>query len=361
MAIEIRELAEGENTRANEFYNRMYQSNRSIEEFNWEFLNGPAGKAVYVIALDTEMDNKIVGAHCVIPLYMVDNKGNTILTAKSEEVIVDPEYRKNNTFLKIEKLLFDKVHELKINYLWGFSYEELHHKLLKFDMPYRAVQGLLVLKPAKAYTFLSALNAGNKATDKIKIAGLSLLSAASGLKRLLASKVLAGYEFSSERNVDKTKLFNNSVGKEHTAYFLRQDAAYLQWRLYDNPCGNTYSEYQIYKEGALVGDLIVNIRKAEGIAYIEQMLFDEKIDSAALLQFIVHCIAEIQKHPVSLIRYWGFRTNDQNKRQIELLEKAGFYFLNRGILFVWKHLKTAPEKVNHTHIVLSRMYTQGNA
>ena len=36
----------------NSFYNRIYQSNRTIEQFLWEFNDGPFGRSIYVIAED---------------------------------------------------------------------------------------------------------------------------------------------------------------------------------------------------------------------------------------------------------------------------------------------------------------------
>ena len=46
----------------NAFYNKMYSASRTIEQFYWEFHNGPFGAAIYVVAVD---EDKIVGTNCV--------------------------------------------------------------------------------------------------------------------------------------------------------------------------------------------------------------------------------------------------------------------------------------------------------
>jgi hypothetical protein len=295
MSIEIRELQVEDYGKANDFYNRMHSSNHPLEEFNWEFLNGPCGKAIFSVAVDTENDDRVVGGHSVIPIEMVDNKGNIYFTAKSEGILIDPEFRKNFTFLKIEKLLFDKTNEQKIKYLWGFTHDEVHPKLMRFDMPFRSNQGMRVLSPFGAASYLSSLNPANKAISRLKILMLCLFSWVKGMAPLFRSREYAKYTFSEEKLVDKTNLFKSSVDPNDTFYFIHQDKKFLQWRLYDNPHPNDYKEFHLYKEGRLVADVIVNIRKKERIAFIEQILTSTELNEKIVLSFLDQCISEIKK------------------------------------------------------------------
>lgn len=75
----------------NVFYNKFNKTNRSISDFIWEFKQAPAGKAIYVIAKDAD-SNRIVGTQCAIPIYLYTHAGEVVLSAKSEDTLVDPEY-----------------------------------------------------------------------------------------------------------------------------------------------------------------------------------------------------------------------------------------------------------------------------
>lgn len=88
--IEVRLANDGDIDQINAFYNRIYGKNRTKEQFIWEFNSSPAGKALYIIA---EHGTKIVGTQCAIPYYVINGKNETILSAKSEDTLVDPEYR----------------------------------------------------------------------------------------------------------------------------------------------------------------------------------------------------------------------------------------------------------------------------
>ena len=69
-----------------EIYNRLYQTNRSEDEFRWEFRDCPHGEGFYVIA---ESNGKVVGMQAIIPLRFRNEKGE-VLTGKSEDTLVDP-------------------------------------------------------------------------------------------------------------------------------------------------------------------------------------------------------------------------------------------------------------------------------
>src|SRR6478609_6485041 len=110
MPITIRLLQDHEVELANIFFNKVYQTNRPIENFKWEFLNGPFGKAIYTIAVDdsTTTHTKIVGIQCAIPIELISSKGKIVLTAKSEDTLVDPSYRGQKIFERMYELLFEE-------------------------------------------------------------------------------------------------------------------------------------------------------------------------------------------------------------------------------------------------------------
>ena len=81
--VEISLLQESEIDEVIAFYNNIYKTDRTREKFIWEFLEAPAGKAIYVIARDLEHNN-IVGTQCAIPIELLTDDGAVVLSAKSE-------------------------------------------------------------------------------------------------------------------------------------------------------------------------------------------------------------------------------------------------------------------------------------
>lgn len=123
MNIRIRLLLDSEYATVNEVYNEAYGNIRPLDSFKWEFVNGPWGKAIYVIAEDLEKQgNKIIGTQSAIPMVFINGKGETVLTAKSEDTFVHPDYRGHKLFDRMYELLFSECKNAGIQYLWGFTY-----------------------------------------------------------------------------------------------------------------------------------------------------------------------------------------------------------------------------------------------
>ena len=109
MNIRIRLLLDSEYATVNEVYNEAYGNIRPLDSFKWEFVNGPWGKAIYVIAEDLEKQgNKIIGTQSAIPMVFINGKGETVLTAKSEDTFVHPDYRGHKLFDRMYELLFSE-------------------------------------------------------------------------------------------------------------------------------------------------------------------------------------------------------------------------------------------------------------
>ncbi|HEY0743761.1 MAG TPA: GNAT family N-acetyltransferase [Chryseosolibacter sp.] len=356
MAIEIRLLQESEDELANNFFNAIYKTNRPIENFKWEFRNGPRGSAIYVVAVDTAQTNftKIVGIQCAIPLDLIRPDGTTVLTAKSEDTLVDPAYRGQKLFEKMYDLLFRECEKSGIKYIWGFTPALKAFERIGFQAPFKTSQAVLVFKPLEAYRYLKTLNPSNTLTDKAKILGLCALSYAKGLKRLGISKA----KFSIREAVlnSKDDLLRQFYQKQPHYHFLRQNHDYLHWRLAKNPFGNHYRTFQAVDDSMVVADIIVN--KRTDVSYIEQALFSPSLVQEERVQ-ILKTIIDFAAEGTAVLRALCFETNDAMREQIAVLGKLGFTYLQRGNHFVWKPLDPTIS-VKPEDLFLSRLFTQGN-
>lgn len=356
MAIVIRLLKKNETELANDFFNAVYKINRPIKNFNWEFVECPWGSAVYVIAVDESITayTKVVGIQCGIPIELISAKGDILLTAKSEDTLVDPAYRGQKIFERMYDLLFEECKRAGIKFIWGFTPAKKAFERIGFQVPFMAHQALMVFNPVASYNYLSRLNPQNRTIDKVKIAGLTFLSLLTSFKALVtpSSKALSAKQL----NISSKKEIIQKLTPGSPLYFLNMDEKYLEWRIGRNPFHNDYENHQFFHGDTLIADVIVNFRKA-GIGYLEQIIFSDEASWDLKKGVIVHIVQRMKKK-VNIIRVLCFDINETLGSQEALLKQCGFLILNRGAHFVWKSLGS--DDIKPDGLFLSRLFTQGN-
>ncbi|MBT1685028.1 GNAT family N-acetyltransferase [Dawidia soli] len=348
MAITIRLLRDDEIQLANNFFNAIYGTNRPLVNFRWEFLEGPFGKAIYVVAIDDSVTDttKVVGIQCAIPIELINGRGERVLTAKSEDTLVDPAYRGQKIFERMYDLLFEACKNAGIRYIWGFTPAKKAFERIGFAIPFATEQALLVFQPMAAYRYLKSLNEQNKTLDKVKVLGLCFLSWLKGIKLMFTGRLaltetpLSGKDKAFQKHYAGQDLFT-----------LHETTAYLTWRLAHNPFGNHYRSYQS-ADGTF--DALVNSRP--NVGYIEQVFTPVENRHHAGIHSLVDIL---RKQRVPLIRTFNFSSNDVLKAQGRQLSEAGFTYLKRGSFFVWKSLDDQ-DRIKPSQLLINRLFTQGN-
>lgn len=328
----------------NALYNRVYKRNRTKEEFNWEFNSAPAGKAIYVIALDNE---KVVGTQCAIPYFLITGKGEQILSAKSEDTLVDPAYRGKNIFEKMYALLFEESKKANIRLIWGFTYAIKPFKKLGFSIPFQSCLGILVLKPHAAYSYLSGLNPKNNLVSKFKILGLSYKS---HLDFCLLKKPKSTLKSTNEHVALNSASLNYLSDTNYTGLLL--DESFLNYRLYNNPYSKNYFQFNLFDKESLVFSAFYTINHKVG--YILHLHFN----SENCANFIKQLIFETDLKNCHTIRFWGFTHNEISENEINHLKQSGFTFVNRGISFVGLNLAPKTD-LDYRNFFVSRLASQG--
>ncbi|HTE29050.1 MAG TPA: GNAT family N-acetyltransferase [Chryseolinea sp.] len=356
MSIVVRLMAKEEGVLANNFFNAIYKSNRSLKDFEWEFINGPAGPSIYVIAFDLTVPTaeKVVGIQCAIPIVLIDSSGERVMTAKSEDTLVDPAYRGQKIFERMYDLLFEECRKAAIKYIWGFTPAKKAFERIGFDIPFQAHQALMVFNPLKAYSYLATLNAGNGIIQKMKIAGLSF---SSWLLKVKGARLHTNPYTLKNVEWDSTYLDLKKLTLNSNYYFLEMSPAYIRWRISNNPLGNNYASYHCFDGDKLVANCIINIREPR-LGYIEQIIFDGQLNAAQKRQIISILINEMRGR-VDLIRCLCFDTNAALTDQEAIYKQHGFIVLRRGAHFVWKTL-LEDRLLDPKELFLSRLFTQGN-
>jgi GNAT superfamily N-acetyltransferase len=338
---------------ANNFFNAVYKTNRPFENFEWEFLQGPFGPAIYIVAIDTNVTNevKVVGIQCAIPLELVSSKGEVVRTAKSEDTLVDPAYRGQKIFERMYDVLFDECSKAGIRYIWGFTPARKAFERIGFSIPYQTKQALMVFNPLPAFRYLKSLNPENTFKQKFQILGLSVLSYLRGIAgrgHSSSGYSLEGAELSALNSnffefYSGTKLFN-----------LNASDTYLRWRIECNPFNNNYKAYSIRLNDQIVGMVVVNFRN--DVSYVELVMTKDDRHLKPVLGIIA---SRMKKSKPALIRCLCFDHNDVLRTQYEQINHAGFFTLAKGNFFVWKALKD-DTSIDSRELFLNRLFTQGN-
>ncbi len=333
--IAIRLLRDDDIPQISDLYKKAYQVDRSTEKFKWEFQNGPAGPAIYVVAVDTKQ-NRVVGTQCAIPLYVVNTSGERILTAKSEDTLVDANYRGKNIFERMYDLLFAECRKAGIVAIWGFTFAIKPFRKLGFDIPFHCDFGLIAFSAAGAYRYFDELKDKRTLTEKGKIAGLAVVSR---LKYM--------FHFGEKANGIITKVQEHLEDQKLSdveSFSLLHDPKFLNWRLRTNPYPNNHLYYSLNGQAVICSH-------TEEVSYI--MYLSPSIKEA----FLNAVIADLSKR-TNVLRFWGFTHNAAGRREIEILKRAGFFFTGQGISFVWKVLDEK-KSLDVTNFVLSRLAAQG--
>lgn len=365
MNIEIRLMQETEYLLVNSVYNNAYGNIRPLDHFEWEFIKGPWGKAIYVIAVDLDKkEDGIIGTQAGIPIIFTDGNGNKIMTAKSEDTFVHPDYRGHKLFDRMYELLFAECAKVGIKYIWGFTYARKPFLKLGFQIPFETLQGVYITSPKKAYNYLSGLNKENKLSDNIKIWGLCYYNWLNVFIKSSFGKI--GKNISEVKLgicKNKKSLINSVLNNSQNLWSIDQTEEYLNWRIRNNPYPNNYLEYYVLGKDSsdCNADFLFN-KRSEGFVYLEEFLFNKSETHERKLLFTKMVMQKIKSEKgLTICRFWGFDTNKISKDEISILKSVGFTFIKKGTAFVWKDISSNKNLIiEPNNIILSRLYTQGN-
>ncbi|MBK7966353.1 MAG: GNAT family N-acetyltransferase [Bacteroidetes bacterium] len=307
---------------------------------------------MYVGAFDKE---ELIGSQAAIPLNFIGPEGKKLLTAKSEDTLLDPRYRGKGLFEKMYEVLFKECRSRGVVCIWGFTYAKKPFLKIGFQIPFDTLSGVFVIHPLKAYSYLVSLNTANKLKEKLLI---FLMTSFSYFKTVFRSRSVLEKDHKLGKFSSNEKLIEN-IANTNNLFLIQQSKSYLDWRIIRNPYDNKYLEFiKEDEKGEIIASIIVNIRKG-GLAYLEQIHFNSNLKYSVKLNLLKVALNYLLKHnEVNLIRFWGFKTNNINQEELSLLEDCGFFFVKKGTGFVYISLIDSAPDANS--ILLSRLYTQGN-
>ncbi len=227
----LRETTPDDSTALNLLYRKHTGIGRSHEEFLWEWFLGPYGPARSWVIID-RATHRIAAHHGVIRCSIWFN-GHVIWAARTENSMVDPEYRGQVMYVSYEAVLLKKLLE-EFDLVFTTTGKGIPGAIRK-RLGYRSIGHWCSFVIHEPPSYIAARFAG-------KLAGR--VAFALTPKR---NDRQGAYSFEPTEDTDRiAALWDRS----RTAYEFapQRDAAFLRWRLMDNP----YNQAQlaiVTKEG----------------------------------------------------------------------------------------------------------------
>lgn len=330
----------------NDFFNGIYASNRSTEQFLWQFRESPHGMGFHIIARDHQ--GKIAGIQAGMPTRFRTPKGDTALTIKSEDTLVSPSHRGMGVFSGLYEHFVNECRNKGASAIWGYTKAENAFRKIGFDIPFHHKQALTVTKPDAAYQYFSSLDQSAKFKKRLAIRGM--VNYAQIRRKLKDSRSLTKVYTVQEGWMEARHIIDEAV------FSIDDDPAYIHWRLNDNPNWSDVRFLEVRKEGFLLLQACTNIHE-NGVAFLAHYRWyatDPDTMAAAMMALTSH-IFKVRPDIIAL-REWTFDFNDTLQIHKETLSRAGWLGLDRGIAFVWMDLTN---EIDPFRLNLTRLSTEG--
>ncbi len=368
--MEIRLIAEGEEQLCNDFHNRVYKKSRTMAQWKWDFVLNNYDRSPIPYAV-VEDDGKIVGTQAFIPIRLIDRDG-IYWTAKSEETLVDPNYRGQQLFEKMYALLFDYARDHELAYIWGFTPAIKAFVRLGFEVPGETHQLFMPFSTRSIPVMMKKGGYGKETSllDDIKI----------GVVRVgcLAAQVVSSAKVASQRKraAGGPEIRTMEVADEQTGEICRKfiekyggttiyrDAEYVRWRLLENAYvksviraaydGNTllgWTAFTLGDDG--MGYLVDLMVACDGSPYSEEYV---------VRKLLLEAVTGTRNMGASGIRGWKVNDHPFDLLVSRVARQVGFYHIKRGHAVVLYNCEAGKHRAAYDRFddwFVSRVFTEG--
>ena len=376
MAAHIRYATPADAADCNAFHNHYYRTSRSVGQWKWAFCsslrNGPM--VPFVLAED---GGRVVGTQAMIPIPMIDG-GGVFWTAKSEETLVDPAYRRCGLFFRMYQRLLCDAKEQGIVSVWGFTWaSRVLESLLGFEGPATTRQLFRPLSTKGVRLLLDRYlgSNGQRRPKAVRLLGHRLCGAVA----TSASSMVSAVSSMTARSVGVPGLHLTTLtapperAEELCAAFVRQwggatifrDANYLRWRFFENAFVRA-TVRAAYFDDQLVGWIAYALDE-DSIGYLVDTIVatgdsDRRAAQEVARVLVGDAVRRLQKAGALGIRAWHVNDHPFDRMLRRELKRGGFYLISKGEpMVVYPRLgKTAqPSLRRFDNWFVSRAYTQG--
>lgn len=292
-----------------EFHAKYFENSRNPEKFRWIKNDNPAGQALYALAFDGE---RLIGTQAVLPYLIYGENRTGILTGKSEDTFIHPNYRGIGLLEKMYKLLFQVCKENAIKSIWGYTLIPGAFEKVGFQTVGKVYSSYFISDLGKAYNLLAL---GKNYIHKLK--AITFLS----LSRMKTARKANGIV--RMINTAEPDFMSLAIDLEarNGDLFTDMNCEYLTWRHWNNP----YYEARcvaLLNQNVLLGYCLYFVNS--GMAYIQHITFDLDKGPNEREEIYASLIREIVDSGAPNIHHWSLTDNLQPTSDRHILEKVGF-------------------------------------
>ncbi len=370
ISMDIQLIDDGEEILCNQFYNRIYKRNRTIDQWRWEFAqnNYKSSPIPYARVMD---ESQVVGTQAFIPIRMIDIDG-VFWTAKSEETLVDPDYRGRQLFEKMYNFLFDYARTNQFACIWGFTPAIKAFKRLDFSFPGKVDQIFIPFQNKSISLLLKKEDRSENVNFKNKLKravfliaglvaqGISMVRLNLNKNSPLAGLAIKRWDKPDEQCGELCKQFIQQWGGT-TIY---RDAEYMQWRFFDNPYVKCIVK-GVYDQDRLLGWVAYNIGD-DGMGYLIDLILIRADYTVApkeiIKQLLIEAAIGCRNMGASGIRGWHANNHPFDKLICEAARDVGYYHIRKGhetVIYFCETGKVRNGYTNFDNWFVTRINTEG--
>ena len=325
----------------NRLHNEQYGTSRGPEAWQWEFMNGPYGKSIFIVA---EHKGEIIGTQALLPIALSYGE-QKILSAKSEETLLRVEYRGQGILKRLYDACFKLAVKKGIALVWGFTYAERPLRKCGFEFPSRLNHLILILNPSKAnkmtgsrFTAQVRKRVGSYIVQKLLFRVFTLIGFLWYKGRNLKINASSRFKVALITVVDaRLDVFWEAFREKKDFYTIDRNSAYLDWRIFKNP-NLTYQILAVIYNDKIQGYIVIGRSKIVNLGYITDLcVLDEYSEEVSRL-LVSHAIACLHDQGVCYIDAWCVGNSPQTKQYSSYLIKSGFLPVPRASYVVMKVL-----------------------
>lgn len=369
--MKIRLITADEANTCNDFHNRIWKDRRTVEQWRWDFLPDQHGTAELPFAVADD-DGRIVGTQAFIPIRMIDRDG-VFWTAKSEETLVDPEYRGQKLFDTMYGLLFEYARRHHFAYIWGFTAATKAFLKLGFSTPGRTSQ-LFFPFSVKSVDRLVRSGGNGESTAKLALyrLGCALARIVSSTRLTFQRSMVAGKGAMKDVEIRSESGAPKGAGELCRRFVqvwggttIYRDADYLRWRIFDNPHVKGTMR-TLYYRGQLLGWVIYGLGD-DGVGYLIDLMAVPDDNKAIRVEDVVRLLLKesivgTRNMGAVAIRGWHVNNHPFDAILLKSAKSIGFLHLARGHMVVLYHTEGAerqPPDDGFNDWFVTRIFTEG--
>lgn len=341
LQLTSRSFEEGDKFELNDSYNSFTGRSRTIEKFEWEWINTPHGwGSIWLIT--TVQDGRIVGCFCLIPVTL-DYFGRQVLTGKTENGHIHNPFRGKGLYHPFEAKFMQEARE-RFGILFTTGGPGSYYVRLK--------SGYSFVGPYANYVkAISIKGTVNTITSVPKAGGLRKMATMVSRRVVYASLLTLWRVFgiirkqSIDQRVELKHITNmNEVENSWDEFWASQrgkfgitmdrNSSYFKWRIFDNP-HLKYKFFLAFKEGDIAGCVITRIT-TDGQGIISDIVARDN-DDRVFTAILDEAARELKKQGAYCVSLQTIRSDNSLNKSLKRNGFIDFNWINKVVTERFSH------------------------